>query len=264
MRSRLLDRRGIARTACALAVQTALMASPACGGSGGTGPSPPSSSYTEYSSAHFLFRHTSLDTATIAQTAATVESNVARITASLGVADTLRVTVTLYADRAAMQEAVRPVAGTLPSFASGLVTGPDQIHIMSPNLGNVWTYDRAVTSIVHEFAHTVSLRVNPTFANNPRWLWESVALYEAGQFVDPRGLSYMTSGQPPTFEQLNAIEDTRVYGVGYVIAEFIVTTWGEAGLIALVRQNGNPVAVGATAEEFRGRWLTFLRDRYGL
>src|SRR5512144_2244605 len=84
MRSRLLDRRGIARTACALAVQTALMASPACGGSGGTGPSPPSSSYTEYSSAHFLFRHTSLDTATIAQTAATVESSVARITASLG------------------------------------------------------------------------------------------------------------------------------------------------------------------------------------
>jgi hypothetical protein len=139
-----------------------------------------------------------------------------------------------------------------------------QIHILSPNLVNVWTYDRAVTSIVHEFAHTVTLRVNPTFANNPRWLWESVALYEAGQFVDPRGLSYMTSGQPPTFDQLSAIEDTRVYDVGYVIAEFIVATWGEPGLIALVRQNGNPAAVGAAPEEFRVRWLTFLRDRYGL
>jgi hypothetical protein len=264
MRSRSLDRRGIARRACALAVQAALLASPACGGNGGTGPSPPSTSYAEYTSAHFIFRHTPLDTSTIAQTAATVESNVGRITASLGAAGALRVTVTLYADRAALQEAVRPVVGTLPSFASGLVTGPDQIHILSPNLVNVWTYDRAVTSIVHEFAHTVTLRVNPTFANNPRWLWESVALYEAGQFVDPRGLSYMTSGQPPTFDQLSAIEDTRVYDVGYVIAEFIVATWGEPGLIALVRQNGNPAAVGAAPEEFRVRWLTFLRDRYGL
>ena len=264
MRSRFLDRGGIARRACALAVQAALLASPACGGSGGTGPSPPSTSYAEYTSAHFIFRHTPLDTSTIAQTAATVESNVGRITASLGVADTLRVTVTLYADRAAMQEAVRPVAGTLPSFASGLVTGPDQIHIMSPNLGNVWTYDRAVTSIVHEFAHTVTLRLNPAFANDPRWLWESIALYEARQFVDPRGLAYMASGQPPTFEQLNAIEDTRIYDLGYVIAEFIVATWGEPGLVALVRQHGSPSAVGATAEEFRGRWLTFLRDLYGL
>ena len=68
--------------------------------------------------------------------------------------------------------------------------------------------------------HSVTLRVNPAFANNPRWLWESIALYEARQFVDPRGLSFMASGQPPTFDQLSAIEDTRIYDVGHVIAEF--------------------------------------------
>ena len=262
MQPRFFDRRGIARRACALCIQAAALASLGCGGGHATTPSSPSPSYSDYSSAHFTFRYTPLDTATIAQTAATVESNVARITASLGVAGTMRVTVTLYADRAALQEAVRPVVGTLPSFASGLVTGPDQIHILSPNLGN---YNRGVTSIVHEFAHTVALRVNPTFANNPRWLWESVALYEAGQLVDPRGLSYMASGQAPTLDQLSAIEDTRIYDLGYIIAEFIVATWGEGTLVQLVQRNGDlPQTLGLSPDEFRTRWLTFVRDRYGV
>lgn len=231
---------------------------------GGTATSPSPATYATFPTEHFTFRHTALDAATIAQTGAALESNVARITASLGVVGMPKVTVTLYADRPALQEAVRPFVGTLPSFASGLVTGIDQIHILSPNLATAWSYDRGVTAIVHEFAHTVSLRVNPTIANNPRWLWESVALYEAGQFVDPRTLAYMAAGQVPAFGDLNAIENTRIYDLGCVIGEFIVDGWGEAGLIALVRQNGDPSAVGVTAQQFTERWRAYLQGQYGL
>ena len=78
--------RRIARTACSVVCQVLALASLACGGGSETAPSPPSTSFAEYTSAHFVFRHTPLDTSTIAQTAATVESNVGRITASLGVA----------------------------------------------------------------------------------------------------------------------------------------------------------------------------------
>ena len=262
MRRGLPIHRGLVRTASAVAVHAAALAVLSCDGA--TSPSSTSPSYAEHASAHFVFRYTPLDTSTIAQTAAAVESQVARITASLGVTGTARVTVTLYADRGSLQVAVRPAAGTLPSFASGLVTGADQFHILSPSLASAWTYDRAVTAIVHEFAHTVSLRVNPTIANNPRWLWESVALYEAGQFVDPRGLPYMVAGQAPTFEQLSPIENTRLYDLGFVIGEFVVQSWGDAALTALVRQNGDPAVLGITAAELHGRWLIFLHDRYGL
>jgi len=41
-------------------------------------------------------------------------------------------------------------------------------------------------NVVHGFCHAVSLYVSPTFGNNPRWLWEAVALYENAEFVDPR------------------------------------------------------------------------------
>lgn len=150
---------GVAR-ATGSSILTTLLA---CGGSASS-PSTPPTAYETRASAHFIFRHTALDTASIAQPAATLESHVGRITGSLAVASMPTVTVTLYADRTALQEAVRSQAGTLPSFASGLVTGVDQIHILSPNLASAWTYERGVTAIVHEFAHTVSLRLNPTIA----------------------------------------------------------------------------------------------------
>jgi hypothetical protein len=154
--------------------------------------------------------------------------------------------------------------GAIPSFASGLVTGPGAIHVLSPSLSAQWSYESGVTAIVHEFAHCVSLRANPSIANNPRWLWETVALREAGQVSDPRSLAYMRELRPPTLAELNRIEDTRVYEVGGLIGGFVVATWGEDALPALVRANGNLTAVlGVDEATFVGRWLAFDRARYG-
>ena len=138
--------------------------------------------------------------------------------------------------------AVVPLVGNVPSFASGLVTGPGDIHVLSPNLASRWSYAEGVVAIVHEFAHCASTRVNPAIANNPRWLWEAVALYEAGQIVDPRTLPYMTAHRPPSLSDLNRIGNTAIYEVGGLMGEFIVETWGPAERRHLVRTGGALVA----------------------
>jgi hypothetical protein len=111
----------------------------------------------------------------------------------------------------------------------------------------------------------VSLYVNAGFANNPRWLWESVALYENGELVDPRSLDYMVRGTPPTLAQLNAdvTQGRQVYEVGYLLGEFVVASWGRDGLLRLIRANGDTSsALGLSSSAFEEAWFAFVRERY--
>jgi hypothetical protein len=110
---------------------------------------------------------------------------------------------------------------------------------MSPNSPAWGPFDRMVSNLVHEFAHCVSLHVNPRFANNPRWLWESVAIDESRQAVDLRTVGYMTALTPPSFASLNAIDNGRVYEVGYSLGEFVVTRWGQRVLRDLIVASGD-------------------------
>ena len=111
----------------------------------------------------------------------------------------------------------------------------------------------------------MSLVVNGGIANNPRWLWEAVAVYEAGQFVDPRSLPYLAGGASLTLDSLNSLDNTRIYDVGYVMAEFIITRWGADALVALIATNGNLAMVtGLSAAEFITAWRGFVRSRYGV
>ena len=256
----------MSRPARALALLLAGLASACGGGRPPVGPTPAvrlPRPFETHPSANFSFRYTAMDAATVAQTAARVEAEHARITRDLGVTGMGRVTVTLYPDQASLRAGVAPLVGSIPSFATGLVTGPYAVHIVSPN-AQPGAYDAAVADIVHEFAHCVSLVANPGFANNPRWLWEAVALYEAGQLVDPRGLAYMTSLQPPTLAQLSQIADVRIYEVGGLIGAFIVETWGREALARLVRANGDVAAVlGVDEATFVSRWMAYTRSRYG-
>jgi hypothetical protein len=216
--------------------------------------------FQTFQSPHFAFRHTALDDATIAQTGAAVEGEYGRITVDLAVTQMPQVTVTLYPDVEALRQAVSPIVGAIPTFATGLVTGADAIHILSPSLPANGPYSAAVTNIVHEFAHCVSLRLNPRFGNNPRWLWESVALFEAGQYVDPKSLPYFTSGPLPTLAQLNSLENTVIYSVGATFGRFVVDTRGPEVWLNLIRSNGDIGGVlGLTETAFLQEWSSFVR-----
>jgi len=136
---------------------------------------------------------------------------------------------------------------------------------MSPAAAGWGPLDRTSSNLVHEFAHCVSLHVNPRIANKPRWLWEAVAIYESRQSVDLRTVGYMTALQPPSIEELNLIENTRIYEVGYSIAEFIVSRWGQPALPDLILADGDTAAVlGLTPADFHREWFAFARQRYGL
>jgi hypothetical protein len=250
------NRRLIAVLAC--------LSSSTCGGStpSPTAPAPsPASQFASFQSAHFTFRYTPIDASSIGQTAQAIEAEFARITEDLSVTQMPTVVVTLYATGDALRQAVAPIVGPLPSFAVGLATGVDAIHILSPNLPATWAYNDALVSIVHEFAHCVSLRLNPSFGNNPRWLWESVALFEAGQYTDPQRLPYFRAGPLPSLAQLNGFDNTIIYEVGATFGLFIVETRGWDALRALIRGIGDLNRVlGTTERAFLDEWSLFVRN----
>jgi hypothetical protein len=233
-----------------------------CGG-GGTAPSATAGPAGTYASAHFVFEYTTLDAGSIAGIAGTLEAQYDRILSDLGVDRMPTVTVTLYLDHAAMVAATQAVAGFIPAAASGLVTSDTRIHLMSPNAPAWGPFDLMVSNLVHEFAHCVSLHLNPRIANNPRWLWESVAVYESGQSVDLRTVPYMTALTPP-FATMSGFDNNRVYEVGYSIAEFVVARWGRRALVDLIAANGDTAAVlGLPLADFERDWFAFTRQRYG-
>jgi len=218
-----------------------------------------------FSSAHFVFHYTSLDANNIAATAARVEADYTRILEDLGADNMPPVHVTLYPDHRQFELATTALAGYTPSWTVGLVTSQTAIHIMSPNLPQWGSYNSVVNNIVHEFVHCVSMHVNGTIANHPRWIWESVAIYESGQFIDPHTLGYMTAHQPPTFAQLDSIDDTRTYQIGYTIAEYIAVTYGPKALHEMVLHNGDTqMVLGLPQSQFEQQWFDWVRQKYGV
>jgi hypothetical protein len=80
-------------------------------------------------------------------------------------------------------------------------------------------------AVVLGVVHAVSLGVNPRFGNNPRWLWESVALYQNG--------------------------------------EFIVSRYGRAALLRLIETSADGQGVlGIAHPAFEQAWQSFVRQRY--
>lgn len=244
-----------------LLVVFAVLTPAACGGSA-VAPAPVGGG--TFTSSHFAFRYTALDGANISDVAASLEREYARILTDLEIDAMPTVNVTFYTDHAVLEAATRATAGVVPAWSAGLITSPTEIHLMSPNSPAWGPYGRMLSNLVHEFAHCVSMRVNPRIPNNPRWLWESVAIYESGQSVDLRGLSYMTALQPPSFASMTALDNTRVYDVGYSIAEFVVGRWGRRGLVDLLVANGDTsAALKLRQEQFEQDWFAFTRQRYG-
>jgi len=63
---------------------------------------------------------------------------------------------------------------------------------------------------------------------------------------------------------MTAVDNTRIYDVGYSIAEFIVSRWGQSTLSQLVAASGDTAAtLGVPLTDFQRQWFAFARERYG-
>jgi hypothetical protein len=229
-----------------------------CGSSGTSpaGPTGPAAPVLRLETAHFRVHADQAADSLLREIADRLEAELPRVAADLAVSGVRPVTVKVWQDEAAWGAEVQRYFGRRIDTA-GYITGPDELRVLAVS--------QVARNAVHELAHCLSLYVNPTFANNPRWLWESVALYENRELVDPRTLSYLVQGRPPTLAQLDVDVTAwrQVYEVGYLIGEFVVARGGLAGLRDLIRTNGNTLAVlGLSSAQFEAAWYAWVRERY--
>jgi len=187
-----------------------------------------------------------------------LERNYARILSDLQVDSLPKITAKIWGDYDHFLEDMENDIGIRYTGATGYVFGMAEFRI--------YYNQQASITAVHEFAHLVSMQVNSSIPNNPRWLWEAVALYENNEFVDPRTLPYMVSGNYPTLEELNSDYNSgnhSIYSVGYILLEYIIETWGMDEVIELIQTNGNiPLILGITVEGFESGWYLFIEEKY--
>lgn len=213
-----------------------------------------------YNTSHFKILYTTLDDNNIKEIADSLENSYPRITTQLQSGDLPIVNVHFYENADAFTKAFPG----LPVWAVGQATSVSEIHMISPN-NPKQDYQTMIRNTKHEFAHCVSMKINATIGNNPRWLWESVALYEANLPWDPHLLSYLVNQKPPSLEELNGFSGSAIYEVGYFIAQFIVETYGTNVLKSLIQNNGNLKAtLNMNEEEFTKQWFAFVKKKYGI
>jgi len=181
--------------------------------------------------------------------AAALEAAYPRVTEELGQSGLPRVTVRFYPDL----ESFRAATGW---DAWGLIQGPNLFLMVASPFQPVIA--------VHEFAHCITLHLDRTADNNPTWLWEAVAVYEARDFTHPRSIACLANRQFPSLSQLNQRGGPcDIYRVGYTLAEYIVDGWGLPGLRDLIVAHGDiPGVLGLSAAEFEAGWQRFVEERY--
>jgi hypothetical protein len=169
-----------------------------------------------------------------------------------------QVTVKIWASYDNFLDAMESDIGIRYTGATGYVFGKEEIRIYDTN--------QTPLTAIHEFAHLVSMQINETIPNNPRWLWEAVALYVTNDFTDPKSISYMVSGEYPNLDELNTDYNSSnhsIYNVGYVLLEYIVQTWEMDTVISLIEANGNINNIlGITIQDFESGWYQFIENEY--
>ena len=187
-----------------------------------------------------------------------LQQNADRITADLGVQLTNSFRVHIWGDYNSFLNAQVRIMGESYPGSRGWVMGLNDLAIY---------YNEDAPEIAeHEFAHCVSLHINRNFGNNPRWLWEAIAVYEAKEFSEPSSTKYLVEDDFPTIKELNGDFNTgtrKIYDVGYLLTEYILKEWGKDFLIELIKNNGNIEKVlQISTSEFEMGWETFVEREY--
>lgn len=193
---------------------------------------------------------------TMSEIKRTVDAHYSRIAKNFNITSMPPVTVKIWQDRDDFERSY----GDDAEFVQGYVVQDlweARFFNERPELG---------LGVVHEYTHLVTLALNPSFNNNPRWLWEAIAIYELGRppVPDASNLKCFSEESYPTIKSLDE-HPFNIYKVGYFLTEFIVSKWGQDNLIKLVETNGDiKGSLSVSVSEFEKMWLSFLEDKHQL
>jgi hypothetical protein len=223
----------------------------------------------EIQTQHFTFLFSSsIDTAIIIQLANALENNYSRIGNHLETQPSPNIETNIYAQR------WRYIKATGNWSASGNIEGTSKLHFVE----QAWGENDSKKVAVHEFAHTVTLKLlldgeaqplnskafDKKFSTFPTWLWEAISVYEANQFVDPKTLPYLYNGQYPSITELNSrIKGGKIYTCGYTIIEYILAKYGRDNFITLIKNYGDlKKTFSVTDDQFCKDWYAFVKEKY--
>ncbi|CAK2023224.1 Peptidase MA-like domain-containing protein [Vibrio crassostreae] len=121
-------------------------------------------------------------------------------------------------------------------------------------------------TVLHEFVHLLTLQINPNFANNPRWLWEAVAIYKSEDYWFHMNNRSAIKGRfdglvQDLYNKPNS--SSAVYELGYTVGEFIERSWGEGAFVDLIKSNGDPSQLtDQPIESLFYDWEKFVKTTY--
>ena len=222
-----------------------------------------------YRTQHFnILFSSSLDTAKINELAISLETSYSKIGNDLKTIPAGNIETNIYAAR------WRYIKETGNWSASGNIEGISKLHF----LNQAWGESDGKKVAIHEFTHTVTLKLlldnesksiqpavfDQKFSHFPTWLWEAISTYEADQFIDPKTLAYLESGQYPRLEELNQrLKGGKIYACGYTIVEYILFKFGQDKLIKLIQNYGDLQGVfNVSDEQFSRDWYEFVKVKY--
>lgn len=178
---------------------------------------------------------------------------------ALGLNDMPKVTVRLWRDNEHYQDVMEATFGSRAPGSRGYIVSDHEMRILLTGAVS------EAREAVHEFVHAATLRLNPDFGNNPRWLWEAVAIYTAGETPRPETLFLFQNNKCPSLGQLSQPFNNggSIYDVGYYLIDYIVNTWRHDAVIGLIKSNGDVSATLSLSESaFEKGWCSFVRSNY--
>lgn len=216
-----------------------------------TEPGPPLADLSQtLETAHFTLRYDVRDSDKMEFYASALEGNYDRILEDLGLVALPTITGLFYPD----QQSFTAATGFQ---ALGSVQGQNQFSIVASPL-------QSASLPVHEFVHCASLHMNPNLGDNPVWVWEGVAVFEAEDFVTPDSVPCLVEGNFPSLADLESRDGgCTIYQVGYTLMETIVDQWGKEAVRDLIVNNGNvESALGISESDLLDRWKVFVKTNY--
>jgi len=184
------------------------------------------------STEHFFLRYSGVDAGVVDTIAMDMEKNYSRILHDFKLEKIPLLTVRIYPDLESFHKGINfPGA---PDQVLATAFGKNDIRMVSPrNAGpERWMFAYAAP---HEFTHCVHLNVDYS-PNNPKWLWEGVAQYEAQWFFDPNELENI---KKKDFPSLSSLDQGMEYMLGFVVIEAIKDLWGFDAVINLIKNHGD-------------------------